>query len=72
MMEWIGSMAFDDTWATKKRPSQTISTSIDQFMHWAFATGLSPSIQTDEFRKEILQVSHPGTYQVVLEKELNQ
>ena len=67
MMEWIGSMAFDDTWATKKRPSQTISTLIVRFMHWAFATGLlclmlSPSIQMDEFGKKILQVSHPGTY----------
>jgi hypothetical protein len=75
-MEWIGRMAFDDTWPTKKRPSQTISTSIARFMHQAFAAGLlclilSPSIQTDEFEEKILDVSHPGTYRVALEKELN-
>jgi hypothetical protein len=76
-MEWVESMAFDDTWPTKKRLSQTISTSIVWFIHWASTADLlclafSPSFQADQFQKIILDVSHPGTYRVVLGKELNQ
>jgi hypothetical protein len=33
---------------------------------------LSPSVQAYEFRKKILDVSHPATYRISLGKELNQ
>jgi hypothetical protein len=77
-MEWIGSMALDDTCPTKKRPSQTISTSIVWFIHRTSTAGLlclmlSPSIQTDEFQKKIVNVTHPAAYWVMLvRKRLNQ
>ena len=76
VMELIGSMAFDDTRLTEKRPSQTISTSVVWFIRQASAAGLlclmlSPSIQADEFKKKVLDVSHPATYRVVLKKGLN-
>ena len=74
VMEWIGSMTFDDTGFTKKGASQTISTSIVWFIHRASTAGLwclmlAPSIQADEFQKKILYVSHPAMYWIALGKE---
>jgi hypothetical protein len=76
-MEWIGSMVFDDTCPTKKGASHTILTSIEWFTDRAsaaalFCSMLSPSVQADEFKKIILDVSHPATYRIALGKELDQ